>query len=274
MLIISGGNEDFNISHLCQKAHEYAHAYYYFDPYNNELTWDFDSKRLIIDGHLVEPRGIFLRRDVFSSEKNSNQIWYQLFRNIAFCYPEINFLNRGYRGMYKLYNLAIAREVGLSTPQTLITNQNSLLQSLVQEEYIFKSVIGGSLTKSLSELEFQEGTLATPMTIQNKLVSPEMRIFGVGDQFFSFRIESDNLDYRNDNPKISMISNDENITTKIKKLKKSISLDFSASDFKMDPETKDWVFLEINSNPMFAAFDQIANGVLCKSILDYLHMEH
>ena len=37
-----------------------------------------------------------------------------------------------------------------------------------------------------------------------------------------------------------------------------------------DPETGRLQFLEINSNPMFAGFDQAAGGVLCDAMLDWL----
>jgi hypothetical protein len=33
----------------------------------------------------------------------------------------------------------------------------------------------------------------------------------------------------------------------------------------------EWTFLEVNSQPMFAAFDKAADGRLCDAILDWLH---
>jgi hypothetical protein len=47
-------------------------------------------------------------------------------------------------------------------------------------------------------------------------------------------------------------------------------LDFGAADFKASPETGRPLFLEVNSAPMFAAFDRVAAGALCDAILDWL----
>ena len=47
-------------------------------------------------------------------------------------------------------------------------------------------------------------------------------------------------------------------------------MDFGAADFKTDPETGELCFLEVNTSPMFAAFDQVAGGKLAEAILETL----
>jgi hypothetical protein len=37
-----------------------------------------------------------------------------------------------------------------------------------------------------------------------------------------------------------------------------------------DPKTGEFVFLEVNSQPMFAAFDRVSGGKLCDAIIDHL----
>ncbi len=39
----------------------------------------------------------------------------------------------------------------------------------------------------------------------------------------------------------------------------------------IDPETEELLFLEVNTQPMFAAFDQTVDGMLCDAIIDYLY---
>jgi hypothetical protein len=49
-----------------------------------------------------------------------------------------------------------------------------------------------------------------------------------------------------------------------------LGLDFAAADFMRHPETGAPVFLEVNSQPMFAAFDKIEDGRMSDAIIDTL----
>ena len=49
-----------------------------------------------------------------------------------------------------------------------------------------------------------------------------------------------------------------------------IGLTYTAADFKAREETGELVFLETNSNPMFAAFDVASEGRLVDAMLDWL----
>ena len=49
-----------------------------------------------------------------------------------------------------------------------------------------------------------------------------------------------------------------------------LGLDFAAADFMRAPRGKELRFLEVNSQPMFAAFDQACGGKLCDAIIDHL----
>lgn len=48
-----------------------------------------------------------------------------------------------------------------------------------------------------------------------------------------------------------------------------LGLDFAAADFMTDRDGRR-VFLEVNSQPMFAAFDRVAGGALSDAIIDAL----
>ena len=49
-----------------------------------------------------------------------------------------------------------------------------------------------------------------------------------------------------------------------------LGLDFAAADFMRGPRGKGLHFLEVNSQPMFTAFDQACGGKLCDAIIDHL----
>ena len=52
-------------------------------------------------------------------------------------------------------------------------------------------------------------------------------------------------------------------------LAQEIRLDFYAADLKRDSHGA-WRFLEINNQPMFAAFDDASDGEICREILGAL----
>ncbi|MEZ5451488.1 MAG: hypothetical protein R3E93_01530 [Thiothrix sp.] len=60
------------------------------------------------------------------------------------------------------------------------------------------------------------------------------------------------------------------LVEKLAQLSGHLGLDFAAADFKTDPATGELQFLEINTNPMFAGFDQVAAGALSDAMLRYL----
>ena len=74
-------------------------------------------------------------------------------------------------------------------------------------------------------------------------------------------IHSEKLDYRDD-PSVSLCETtfDQDDLLRSKRLAKSIGLTYAALDFI------DNYFLEINSMPMFVAFDQISMGKIAKAI--------
>ena len=50
----------------------------------------------------------------------------------------------------------------------------------------------------------------------------------------------------------------------------ALHMDFGAADFKTDPESGALTFLELNTSPMFARFDDIAGGRLSDAIVERL----
>ena len=56
----------------------------------------------------------------------------------------------------------------------------------------------------------------------------------------------------------------------LRKLMSWLGTDFGAADFKTDPDTGQLLFLELNSSPMFARFDQVSGGQLCAAIIHEL----
>jgi hypothetical protein len=102
-------------------------------------------------------------------------------------------------------------------------------------------------------------------------VTPDLRVYRVGEAWFAFELRSEKLDYRVDaDVKITALTPPSDLTRPLGRLMEHLGLDFGAADFKHCPETGDYRFLEVNSAPMFSAFDRVASGALSGAILDWL----
>ena len=53
----------------------------------------------------------------------------------------------------------------------------------------------------------------------------------------------------------------------LRKLIAHLRVDFGAADFKTDGDTGQLVFLELNTSPMFARFDEASEGRLCSAMV-------
>ena len=93
----------------------------------------------------------------------------------------------------------------------------------------------------------------------------------VGNHAFAFEIRSQHLDYRvQPDAEIIPLETLPDEVELLRKLMANLKMDFGAADFKTDPKTKQLVFLELNSSPMFVRFDQILKGALCEAMIQTL----
>ncbi|MEZ4384286.1 MAG: hypothetical protein R3A79_23330 [Nannocystaceae bacterium] len=249
------------------------------------ITWALDDDRLTIDGELVAPAGVFIRYDVFGHLRDRREAtafranaWYTTIAGWLAAHPEVRWLGRAgmLRHTNKLHALGLARAAGLEIPATRVTNE---LAALVAdgEARVAKPVAGGGYCERLGDLLAETavvgGVAAAPAIVQPELVPPELRIYGVRHDlgrsgggpasFFAFEVIADDLDYRRDRAAtIEPRPVPEALAAGVLRVMDSLGLDFAAADFKADPATGRPLFLEINSGPMFVAFDRAAEGAL------------
>jgi hypothetical protein len=135
-----------------------------------------------------------------------------------------------------------------------------------------KPVAGGdycySLAEALEKAEVRDGLTAVPAIVQQRLVAPEKRIYVIGASSFAFEVRSNSLDYRvKQDAELILLPEVPLELANLRKLMSILGLNFGAADFKTDPETGDLVFLELNTSPMFARFDEAAGGQLCAAMV-------
>ena len=288
MILIAGGDADPNVEAVVQGARargmelREARTGAGANPW---LDWDVAADVLALDGRPVSPRAVFLRHDVFQNLADPRpatsfraRAWHAALHGWALAHDEVRLLNRGYRGQTnKPYMLSLAARCGLPVPATRITNA---LDALEREggDRVAKPVPGGGYCQPLADLlaatERRDGLAAAPAIVQERLVVPEVRIFGIGNRFLPFEVRSDALDYRTSKQTtvepLPVERIDPALLAALRRLMHALEMDFAAADFKSSPATGALVFLEINSSPMFATFDRAAGGAVTDAILDRL----
>lgn len=284
MFLIFGGTKDINLQKIIYSLdrRNIIHSSILLDEsYLPKIIWDMDFDRLIIGEKIIKPSSIFLRNDVFNSLSNStiSYTWYKTLRSWGLSHENTTLFNKGYIGMDKARNLMVAKSIGLSLPHTLITNDIDLLSKVDRpSSYITKPLTGGQYTITLKQyldngLKQKKGS--PPLTyLQNRLIQPEVRIFGIGKRQYAFSIQSLKLDYRSDSKtKIIQVPVPKQLSQKLEILMQNLQLDFGAADFKTCPKSGQLLFLEINSSPMFSRFDEVSKGQISNAIIDW-HLEN
>ena len=236
----------------------------YFDKFidqNSEFHWDLQTDKLHVNGHNIDDiEAIFMRANVFEENTHQKQANYFLMRNYVSYFDTIKIFNRycHRETPYKLYNLKLAMGIGLSVPYTEATRVGK--QS---GDTILKPITGGMHT--------EVGNVAVfTTTVQQQIHGKNKRLYTIGDEQFGFEVVTDKVDYRDDTQSYVTVSDvPEDEALKVKELMKKLNLNFSAADFMVDENDKHW-FLEVNTLPMFAAFDIEVNGEISKTLHDEL----
>jgi hypothetical protein len=288
-LLIVGGDADPNISALLSAADRRRVSYQKLlvgKSSNPSIAWDLASGELFIDSEPLRCEAAFVRYDIFTALQDrqpSSQFralaWHTAITGWLAAHPEVFVFNRGNLNQVtnKPLVLKLAHDCGLRIPRTLVTNDRERLTSFVSGEgSVVKPINGGGYCEPLFEVlertPVKNGRFAAPAIVQPRLVPPEVRIYAVGEKYFSFNVVSPELDYRvTQNCRVEFTGTPPaELTDPLGALLAKLNLDFAAADFKTCPQTRHLLFLEVNSGPMFSAFDHASNRELCRAMIDAL----
>lgn len=276
LLLVAGGQLDINLGRLLRRVLKRGIAFRELLVGPNvrpALEIDFSSQRFVLNGEVISPTAVFIRHDVFlaaatgAPEDDAAALnWHHAVRGWFAARPQVTMFNRLGRAHEnnKLENLCLAVDEGLLIPRTRIVSKHER-----HEGSIRKPVAGGAYTQDAG-VPFGEREREYPRFVQNRLLRPEVRVFRIGDELIAFAINSDSLDYRAaKDVRIEVTATPAEIAAPLMRLCTRLGLDFAAADFMRD---EDGVlhFLEVNTQPMFAAFDDASDGKLCDLILDAL----
>jgi glutathione synthase/RimK-type ligase-like ATP-grasp enzyme len=285
VVLVAGGDRDPNIAAIAgalAAAEVPARVLAFGAQARPWIAWDLDADTLIVAGEPVAPRAAFVRHDVFTQLADPRpqpgfraSAWSIALQGWLLAHPEVRCFNgAGAAGpSNKPHVLALARAEGLAIPRTLVTNHAPTARGFATPA-IAKPIGGGDVTRPLDEalaLAKAPAILAAPAIVQERLIAPELRIYVVGDRTFAFEVRSPLLDYRagDDTEVVYLGDGPEPITRQVRSLAHRTGLDYAAADLKSRPDGT-LVFLELNTAPMFARFDQACDGALCRTMVAWL----
>lgn len=285
-LLIAGGDTDPQLVRLLKRAALHGipvHCLLTGQSGSPRLHWDIRSNHLLDDGGEVVVTAAFIRQDVFAYLKSKDaqesaaaREWYVAVSGWLLASPDIRLFNRRFLpcgAVNKPYVLRLALAMGFNVADTFVSNDIPGMNSLHgQGEWITKPVTGGSYCTPLEKHAGRvNNILSYPQIIQRRLEQPELRVFRIGDAWFGFRVISEVLDYRTSSAtRLEVTDVPGELVEQLARLSEHLGLEFAAADFKTDARSGELQFLEINTNPMFAGFDQVAGGALSDAILRYL----
>jgi glutathione synthase/RimK-type ligase-like ATP-grasp enzyme len=289
-ILVAGGDRDPNLRALVDTLEERGADLRFLQvgaEHHPWIVWDLERDRLLVDGEEIRPRAAFVRHDVFTHLADGRPAssfrafaWYTAVMGWIAAHEDVRVLNRAalHQTTNKPYVLHLARQAGLAVPATLVTNHLESLEGFARPG-IVKPVNGGGYCERLDEIlaatESREGAAAAPAIVQAELVPPEVRVFGVAGRMLAFSVASDELDYRrSQSARVEPLAEvPAAIAEGLGQLMDRLGLTFAAADFKTCSETGRLLFLEINTGPMFAAFDRVSGGAVTTAIARFLEAE-
>lgn len=287
MIVVAGGDRDPNLQALLGRLEERgveAVPILVGSGNSPRLVWDVVEDRLELDGEELAPAGVFVRHDVFTHLADRRpassfraMAWYAAVMGWARGRPGVHLFNRHLPGeLLKPQQLRLAHGLGMKIPATWVTNDMEWLgQHPAGDGLVTKPVAGGDHCRELGPLLARTpragGAAAAPALVQERLVPPDVRVYRVGERLLPFRIVSDVLDYRTSpRTRVEETEVPETILHQVRALTDAVGLDFAAVDLKASADTGELVFLEVNTGPMFSAFDAASDGRLCGAMIDVL----
>lgn len=232
------------------------------------------SRHLLLNDNGIQPQSVFLRHDIFSG---SAEFWSSALIKTVHAYllgnPNVRCLNRHSLlwDNNKVYNLLLAQQLNMRVPQTTILAglPTVIKQRFVDQDVIAKPLAGGDFAVQVPNLNDAALTYASSF-VQERLPGKNFRVFVIDQEVFGFDVQSEALDYRVDTDTcVVPLTPPDAIAAQAAEIARICGFDYCALDFRQDA-AGEWVFLEINSFPMFTAFDDAAENRLVEAQLAFL----
>jgi glutathione synthase/RimK-type ligase-like ATP-grasp enzyme len=196
----------------------------------------------------------------------------------------VNHPARGAECSFKLWQLEVARQVGLIVPESIITNSPARASDFFKRcggEVIYK-LIGEGTNFCLPKYEAQYGIATTPFTredlehLKQVSLAPhffqrcirkqyDIRVTAIGKKLFPVKIDSQDgkgtVDWRRDySVNMEPTTLPDDVQASCLSLLKQLGLNYGAIDLCLD-DNGDYVFFEINSGGQFLWMEERIEGL-------------
>jgi glutathione synthase/RimK-type ligase-like ATP-grasp enzyme len=177
----------------------------------------------------------------------------------------------------KPLQLAKAKQIGVTIPATLITNNADDIREFFQahEKVIFKPVYGGAHTQFVTEQHLNSQRLnqvlsISPVTIQEYILGTNIRSYVIRKSVYAAEIRSQTLDFREDaKAELFPIYLPGSIQEQCLAITKELMLEWTAINWRVKPNGE-YVFLEANPSPMFIHFEQQTGFPITQQLIKLL----
>ena len=223
----------------------------------------------------------FTADEIIYNQESSEMLW-----NHMLLVPKekwINFPADNWFAERKLVQLRQAKQLGLSTPQWLISRDVRTIQEFIRSSpngCIAKPIDNGYIPhgNGLSIIYTSKITLDSnfssakncPTLIQFEIPKKyDVRSIYIDGHVLYIGIDTENLDCRRNemrNAKYSIVNPPQNVHAAYVNFIKSFGLRFSTSDFVVTP-SGEWVFLENNPNGNWAWLEEYFPGIIVEHFL-------
>jgi hypothetical protein len=212
-LLVVGGSSDPNLHTLMAAAARQGLSAYpllFGADSHPALTWEVASGQLLINGKPTKANAAFIRHDVFGALEGEEALaqyralaWHTALTGWVSAHPEVRIFNR--RNLNQMTNKPLvlhwAKSVGLTVPQTMVSNDFDYLARYEPERsLIVKPINGGGFCQDSerSEDRLRLETIAPPRLRSSSIGwwLPKSESMSSDGKHFAFEVISDELDYR------------------------------------------------------------------------------
>ncbi|UST93240.1 ATP-grasp domain-containing protein [Pseudomonas siliginis] len=180
----------------------------------------------------------------------------------------------------KITQLCKAKEAGLTIPDTLISNSPEEIRRFFNINHggLIAKPLGGTKLEQIETIKISDANLlneksilAAPIIYQQLIEGTKhLRINIFGSRFFTFILESQDLDWRsNYDLKYKLYDLPDSIAQKLTGLLHSLNLKMGIVDCKVDKDGNIY-FLEVNPQGQFLFLEPLAGIPLSEHFADFL----
>lgn len=263
MILLAGGSSDPNLWRLVSAATSLGVHFGVALAAQDSIRHVVGRAGVDVNGSHLTPSGAFVRFNVFGYEphKDTAQWWahHNWYTTMRDALGGVRQLNAAQSKTTKCKNLQVAAGCGFRIPQTVVADTAPF-------DGIAKPVHGGDLTRWVQAGERLPWGLGF---CQPWACGPEYRLYFVGDSCWPFLVTSPSIDYREkQDATVTIASGLEDEIACGRQLMSRLGLEFCAIDMRDSDNGR--LFLEVNDGPMFVAFDDVVQGAIGRSIINYL----